>query len=203
MSYSQNGEDKIFLDYFKGKRGNLLDIGANDGKTLSNSLALIEKGWLAVLVEPDADAFDKLSILHDQNDKVFLYRFAIAEEDGEMDFYKSGTHLNAGDTGLLSTTVTDDYFKWRSSTTFEQTTVNTLRFDTFLDACPIKTFDFITIDAEGQDFNILGQMDLAELGCKMVCVEHNGVKVDRFIDYCEKFGMKTVHMNSENLIMAL
>ena len=43
--YSQNNEEQVILDYFGNKIGNLLDIGANDGITLSNSRKLIELGW--------------------------------------------------------------------------------------------------------------------------------------------------------------
>ena len=115
--YSQNAEEKIILEYFEKKHSNfsgaLLDIGANDGRTLSNSLALIERRWKAVLIEPDADAFEKLIALHQGNEKVICYNIAIASEDGEMDFYKSGTHLNNGDTGLLSTLSQRDYDKWK------------------------------------------------------------------------------------------
>src|SRR5690349_15581536 len=111
--YSQNAEEKIIIEYFEknslGYQGTLLDIGANDGKTLSNSLALIEHGWKAVLIEPDADAFGKLIELHGTNSNVICRNVAIADEDGEMDFYKSGTHLNQGDIGLLSTLSERDY----------------------------------------------------------------------------------------------
>ena len=55
--YSQNGEQKIILEYFQDKyKGKVLDIGANDGITLSNSRALIEKGWDGVLIEPAPSA---------------------------------------------------------------------------------------------------------------------------------------------------
>ena len=38
--YSQNNEEQIILEYFKDFKGNLLDIGANDGVTLSNTRKL-------------------------------------------------------------------------------------------------------------------------------------------------------------------
>lgn len=50
--YSQNDEEAIIMRYFANRTGRLLDIGAADGMTNSNSLALIERGWRAVLVEP-------------------------------------------------------------------------------------------------------------------------------------------------------
>ena len=57
MDYSQNGEQLIIEKYFGDFKGILLDIGANDGETLSNSRSLIKKGWQAVLVEPSESAF--------------------------------------------------------------------------------------------------------------------------------------------------
>jgi len=57
MRYSQNNEQEIIENFFKRQENEgsdlvLLSIGENDGKTLSNSLACIERGWRATLVEP-------------------------------------------------------------------------------------------------------------------------------------------------------
>ena len=49
--YSQLGEQDIILNYFNGKQGTFLDIGANDGKTFSNSYALSLLGWKGVCVD--------------------------------------------------------------------------------------------------------------------------------------------------------
>ncbi len=59
--YSQNNEEQIIIEYFKDFKGHLLDIGANDGLTLSNSRKLIELGWTGDLVEPSPNAFQKLT----------------------------------------------------------------------------------------------------------------------------------------------
>ena len=68
--YSQYGEDRLILDFFNGKKGNLLDIGANDGRTISNSLLFIEHGWAGVLVEASPIAFEKLKKEHESNDNI-------------------------------------------------------------------------------------------------------------------------------------
>ncbi len=47
----KRNEEQVILDYFGNKIGNLLDIGANDGITLSNSRKLIELGWSGDLIE--------------------------------------------------------------------------------------------------------------------------------------------------------
>ena len=86
--YSQNNEEEVLLTYFKDFTGVLLDIGANDGKTFSNSYALISHGWQAVLIEPSQSAFDKLEALHYDNEKVDYYNIAIGTQDGKATFHK-------------------------------------------------------------------------------------------------------------------
>lgn len=61
--YSQNGEDGIFAAIFEKigtKNKWCLEVGASDGVMFSNTRALVEKGWHAILIEKDAAAFDRL-----------------------------------------------------------------------------------------------------------------------------------------------
>jgi hypothetical protein len=60
--YSQAGQDKWICELFNFKRnGFFVDIGAYDGRHLSNSLTLEEQlGWLGVCVEANEDNFAKL-----------------------------------------------------------------------------------------------------------------------------------------------
>jgi len=76
-------------------------------------------------------------------------------------------------------------------------------FKTLLEFTSSKMFDFITIDAEGMDYEILSQINLNEVGCKLICVEHNGKDIEKFKSYCQSFGMKEISRNGENLIMGL
>lgn len=61
QDYSQNKEQTIILKYFEGQLGYFLDIGGNDGETLSNTRALAQLGWRGVLVEPAEIAYKKLA----------------------------------------------------------------------------------------------------------------------------------------------
>ena len=45
MNYSQHNEQEIILNFFNGRIGRYLDIGAFDGVDMSNTLALAELGW--------------------------------------------------------------------------------------------------------------------------------------------------------------
>ena len=54
--YSQNGEQHVILAVFEAlgiEKGHLVDLGAGDGYTMSNSRALLEKGWTGDLYDGD------------------------------------------------------------------------------------------------------------------------------------------------------
>ena len=197
QNYSQNNEQQIILDYFKDKVGSFLDAGANDGKTFSNTRALVELGWRGVLIEPSPKAYASLK----ENCKgfpVYTYPYALGTTNDMVKMWDSETHLNKGDHGLLSTMSEDDYNKWKGSTKFNEIEVKCFRWKTFLNRLKIKEFDFISVDCEGQDYNILSQIDLRSTS--LVCVEHNGdpnkkLEFDKLM-----IGFRLLYTSSENLI---
>jgi FkbM family methyltransferase len=198
--YSQNNEEQVILDYFGNKIGNLLDIGANDGITLSNSRKLIELGWGAELIEPAEIPYNKLKELYKDNKKVKLHNIAISDINGEMTFYNSGEHLGNGDSDLLSTLSITDKQKWESKTEYKETKVKSMRW---IDFNYWQLYDFINIDAEGYDLSILKQIDLIEVGCSCLCIEHNGHQYNDIMRELRKYNMKTLLVNNENLIVGI
>jgi FkbM family methyltransferase len=198
--YTQNKEEQFILDYFKESKGVVLDIGANDGKTFSNSLRLIELGWKAFLVEPSNKAFSKLTNLHAGNQGVECVKVAIGKSNMKAILEESGWHLHhKSDIALLSTLVPEEKKKW-DKVAFEQQECEVMDYKTFTELVGYEAFDFISIDAEGLDWEILSQINLAHV--KMVCVETNGIETEKYKSYCTKFGMKEIYRSGENLIMA-
>ncbi len=200
---SQNNEAQIVSDYFKGFKGTVLDIGANDGMTFSNSYDLIKNGWSGVLFEP-GQVFKELENLYIDNSNVNCYQLAITEKQEQLTFYQSGAHVKNGkDTGLVSTLDYNETIRWRNSgVEFTETKIQAVPFSWVLKWH--KYFDFITIDAEGNDLQILKQIDLDRVGCKCLCIEHNG-DIDLKIHYsniARFYGLKWLAENKENLIFA-
>ena len=197
MRYSQNLEQDYIVNYFGDKPFHLLDIGANDGQTFSNSRYLLEHlGWSGLLVEPSPTAFKKLKALYANNDLVECLNVAIANEKGRIDFYDMGEHVGNGDSSLLATAVQSETNRW-AGTQFTKCKVKAVTYADIVD-----TYDFITIDCEGLDLDVLKQIDLKHTS--LVCVEHNSVREIRngIIDYCASFGLnKKVYECMENIIL--
>lgn len=187
IDHSQHKEQQIIIDYFEGHIGTLLDIGANDGKTFSNSLALIEQGWRGDLVEPSLEAFNRLRLLHEESETVYLHNCAIWDKNGEFDFHESGPLINGNDWALVSSLKEKETERWKSVTkpehkpvSYTKTTVPTITWERFLKYSQYKQYDFITMDVEGCELDILRQMDLVALDVKMICVEYNGKNIEEY-----------------------
>lgn len=203
MKYSQNNEEAIIAGYFGQFKGHLLSLGENDGITLSNSRALIEKGWSADLVEPSPVAYGKLFQLYGQDPQVRLHNLAVDNQNGKMPFYDSGTLLKQGDEALVSTLSTEEIKRWGTSVDFSEIEVDVVTVQKLLENTMQKTFDFISIDCEGLDLDILRQMDLAAMGTKLVCVEFNGKNEHLYFEHVRKYGFTRIHKNAENLLYAI
>ncbi|MEO6305966.1 MAG: FkbM family methyltransferase [Bacteroidia bacterium] len=205
MQYSQGDEQITIQKYVGDSIGTCLSIGENSGFHLSNVLALIEAGWSATLIEPSPSAFKQLDKKHKENFNVQSMNVAVADFIGQSVMYDSGTHLKEGDTALLSTMSITDYEKWKSTTEFSTILVDVIDFEELLSRSIYKTFDVISIDAEGFDLIILKQMNLQDLGCKLLCIEHNGNLdvLDEIKQICNHYGLtKQLLINAENVIWA-
>jgi FkbM family methyltransferase len=206
MFYGQNNEDEIINNLVVSKygadfKGTILDLGSNDGITLSNSRFFIENGWLGVLVEAGKLPYEKLMKTILPN--TIAINCAIGTKNGLLKFYESDNLLNLGDVGLVSSLVSDETQRWRNAGIgFTEHHVECFDWNTFRDKFHLKNqkFDIISIDIEGMDYDVLLQMNLIELDCKVLCVEFNGNDMHKYVDYVQLQGLMLVHQNSENLI---
>ena len=179
-------------------------LGANDGITLSNSRYFIENGWNGILVEAGKLPYQKLmtTILP----KTIAINCAIGNQDGFLTFYESTNLLDANDVGLVSSLVADETQRWRNAGIgFTEYQVECFTWESFRDKFHLKSqnFDIISIDIEGMDYDVLIQMNLNELGCKILCVEFNGVNKNKYVEYANKFNLHLVNENAENLIFSI
>lgn len=200
---SQNSETSIALKYFKGRKGTILDIGANTGLFLSNSYDLIQQGWKCVAIEPSS-AFEDLQELHKDNPNVTMHNVAIGDNKGKLKFYESGEHVKGGgDKALVSTAVPSEMNRW-NEVDFKETEVDVITFADLLELHPNEKFNYISLDVEGYEVVILPQIDLASVGCELLCIEFNGDKdlARKFTNYCYRFGLKEIHRNAENILFA-
>lgn len=201
MDYkSQNNEAEIVINYFDGRVGALLSLGENDGVTFSNSYDLIKLGWYAVLVEPCEPAFEKICELYKDNTNVSIFNFGMSTKTGKGILYQPKD-------SLIATSKRELLDNWEHAKEYDEIPTDFYSWAGAQLMYPVFTlkYEFITIDCEGLDLDILLQMDLEQIGCECICIEYssNNDTYLKIKEHCSKFGLnKELLKNGENIIFA-
>lgn len=204
MRYSQNQEEDVIKSFLGDFVGTFLDIGANDGKELSNTYALVERGWAGTYVEASPVTFDKLKE-NIGNDPKFDFINCIAgkEDKAEAILHESGTlpGLGTENYSLVSSTREDEVHRWDSlNIPFKDVTVREMKFESILKHTKHKTFEVISIDIEGDEIDVVPQIDFEKLGCKVAIIEWNLNRGEFYDQIMLDHGMGCMHVNAENRI---
>lgn len=194
MTYSQNNEESVILELAGKEPGQVLDIGAYDGKTYSNSYALIERGWKALLVEPSPSAFAKLLALHGDNPQVTLVNAALGAETRMTRFYECAdepysTTLESK-VGALRRDGKNPRPYWVAQVT-PSTLVNQL-------GCGPSV---LSIDCEGTSVDVLMACPIGSWAPRVIVVEHDQ-RVVELSGWGRQRGYRVMDLNAENIILA-
>lgn len=192
--YSQYDEQEHILDAVKDITcGRLLDLGAWHAIQFSNSRALIEAGWDAVLVEPSPMPFEGLLREYGNNPKVTLVNGAIGFQRCFIKIYATQD--------AVSTTDQANYEKWKSAGGFYglfYTPMFTLA-DLFNQFCG-PTFDFVNIDIEGNSVDLFAAWMETANRPACFCVEHDN-RIVELAQTAERNGYHIIHTNGTNLVI--
>ncbi len=150
--YSQAGQDKWVVDFFRSKKnGFFLDIGAHNGVDINNTYYLEnELNWNGICIEADPKIFDILK----KNRKCDCVNLAVSDKIGEINFIQDGFSGRISEGGSL---------KMISST-----------IDLILDKYNAPTLiDYISLDVEGYESKVLSKFPFDKYEFILMTVEHN------------------------------
>lgn len=186
--YSQHGEDFLLWRFFDFKtKGVFIEVGAFDGKYISNTLSFEENGWSGVLVEPIYEYY-KLCKKNRINSKTI---------HGACNSYNAEeVAFNVDSTGLLSSLKDNEEYKndqieRRGKSGFvykgtETRKVPSFTLDSLIKEHISEPIDFISIDVEGFELEVLKGIDFTNLNCKVLVIEANSEDGSNLItDYLE------------------
>lgn len=153
----------FFVDY---PSGFVVDVGAEFGVGYgSMSAALIENGWCGLMVEPLPEVFIKLNKAYRDNPNVQCVNVACSDEDGK------GLLFPFGSVSTLNREWADACAKyWEHIKYRTPITVDKYRLSTLLKQYECPVVDFLQIDTEGHDLQVLCGMDWAHKP-SLVCIE--------------------------------
>jgi len=168
MSYSQLGQDIWVLDSTNYKtNGYFVDIGANDPININNTYLLENKyNWKGICIEPQPILFKKCrnirakstivdnSILFSENDKII--DFKICKSNGLSGIVSEfdNIHNRSQYTNIIK--------------------MKTITLENILEKynAPID-IDYISIDTEGSEYEIIKNFDFNKYNVKLFTIEHN------------------------------
>lgn len=204
ISYSQAGEDIIIdalFENLKRQETTYLDIGANDPLICNNTYLLYKKGWRGVLVEPDA-AMCEVAKSKRSEDTIVNIGIGLSNES-EAPFYVFPGRLNTWNTfskeeaGIRETA---SGIKAKQISVPLKTINNII--EQYFPACP----NFISVDVEGLDLDILKSLDFNRFRPDVFCVEtisfsinNEGKKLDdvqEFLSSKDYFVYADTHINT-------
>jgi FkbM family methyltransferase len=167
-SKSQLGQDILGLSISGlDKPGFFVEFGAADGVALSNSHILEKRfGWNGILCEPSTGWHEALK----QNRSCIIDTRCVYSVSGEKISFSENylgelsaitTFAEPNASGVLK----------RTTSSYEVETISLL--DLLKTHNAPKSIDFLSIDTEGSEFEILKSFDFQSFRFGAICVEHN------------------------------
>lgn len=174
-TYSQYRQDKLIDFLFRKKRnGIFLDIGANDGISLSNTYSLEkERAWSGLCVEPIPEVYKKLvsnrncitenCCISNQNGNVTFRRLTGQLEmlSGILDFFDE-SHMLRVEQEII-----------RTGERYEDITIKCQDINSLLEKHNISHIDYCSIDTEGAEFQIVTSIDFDKIDITAFSIENN------------------------------
>jgi FkbM family methyltransferase len=167
VSYSQCGEDLIVQYVFRLRgieKPSYIDIGANHPYFISNTALFYNKGCRGINIEANPQL---LELFKQYRPLDINLNVGIADHEDELDFY-----MMKDDT--LSTFSRTEYENLIAAgkepaavKKVKLTTIETVLSQHYNNNCP----DFLSLDVEGMDYDILQSIDFTKYAPRIICVE--------------------------------
>ena len=165
-SFSQEGEDKFLLEYFKDRiNGFYIDVGAFHPYRINNTYLLYKKGFRGINIDISATSIDFFNFA--RPDDVNLNIGASDKFEDKIFFSKKNLSFhNTLSKSLAESDIQTEPFKKKYSISCKPLDyiIKKTKFSN-------KTIDFLNIDAEGYDYQVLLGLNLKRYNPKVICIE--------------------------------
>lgn len=178
--YSQNGESGYLAALLSPDTPALIvDVGAHDGISWSNSAYFIEGGWTALMLEPMPKAFAELQARYAGNPRVKCRNLACADTIGTLPFVLGDDHL-AMLSALAPAGGRREEGRGEEGRREEEARSILVEVDTLTrilmrEGWP-RDFAILSVDAETMDYEVLLGLDFVRFRPRFIVVEDYGPK---------------------------
>jgi FkbM family methyltransferase len=195
---AQFGEDRVLDDYFGHKReGFYVEIGAYNGVKMSNTYFFEQQGWTGILVEADPGLADECGAVRPRST---IVNCAVVAPDAPTevtfqvsDEWKSLSSLSFNDARRKNIERLTGNFKVSSITVPGRT------LDRILEDNGAGGIDFMTIDVEGHEWDVLRGFTIERWRPEILILERNTTFPDaRILRYMIRHGYHYMRTSGVN-----
>ena len=201
--FSQSGQDRILKNHFfkNKKKGFFVEIGAFDGIVGSNCYHF-EKfmNWQGIAVEASPLQFEKLK----KNRNCKLMNVAIGSENKQVEFYEVAEGFTQM-SGINNSNFKNSFERIKKNINSKINKIN-IKCKTFENLIPNdQIIDLISIDIEGNEFDVLKSIDFGKYKIKVIIIENNvpnelsylNFFLEKNFYYFDRVGMDEIYYNKE------
>ena len=165
---SQFGEDKFILNKFeKNFKGKFLDIGCYHPTKHNNTYLLYKNGWSGINIDLNPLTIELFDFAR-PNDKNLNIAISNEESVKKLYFIDELNTQNTLDYNHLS--FLKDHHNIQNSEITEKE-INTKKIDQVLKDLNFNSIDFMNIDIEGHEIDVLKEIDFNKFFINLLCVE--------------------------------
>ena len=196
-SYSQDNEDLFLLTYFKKrKQGLYLDLGCHHPKRFSNTYLLYKKGWKGINIDANKwtiilfELFrprdqNLCAVINTSNEPAIFYEFDESALNGILSPQRV---LKLKEMGI----------EVKRKKIMQTLTIQNIIEQYHLSE---KHIDFLKIDVEGLDFEIIKRLPFLELNIELLMIEKASEKEnEEIIKFLAVNSHEIIHESDRNII---
>ena len=165
-------------------------IGTNNGNDMFKQLVIANQPDMIILVEPNVNLIPQIQQNYSQIKNVHIYNNAIYYNDNEsLELFIPAKNGIMGTRADNNHVYTDGHFSllpmndWGSKNDMVKMIANSITFDTICKNHNITTIDFLQIDTEGFDSEIIGMLNLSKYKINTIVFEKWNFKQECFTEY--------------------
>jgi FkbM family methyltransferase len=173
-SFSQEGEDVLLLRLlgFKGD-GFYVDVGAHHPRRFSNTFMFYCMGWQGINIDPRPGCMAEFNRMRPRDVNLEI---AISDRPGQFQYYEfDAPELN----GFSREPIVPPGHAGRFKLLAEHTVIARPLADVLSEHVPAGTpIDFLTVDVEGHDLEVLRSSDWTRFRPRLVLAEATGLTLE-------------------------
>jgi FkbM family methyltransferase len=188
QTYSQAGEDRAIMEHLKVRgqlppHGVYVDVGAHEPVHFNNTYLFYLNGWRGVNIEPNSSLCNKFNTIRPEDRNI---NCGVWSSQGERLFYEMYPSNQSTFVESMSEAAKNDGAYLVKKVQLPIRTLNDI-----LSQAGMEEIDFLTIDVQGAETEVLAGFDINKYRPILVCIEAT-VDEKKIVDYLEQHGYACV-----------